>query len=260
MTSAHLCCCGISKISQQTCRHESNRCYPCWMCLQRSLPNPRYEEFSGLCADLKKLLIPSTSRTPAERRGTRSINLLATWRVQTLLLSVPYQQTLTSQLVKTGGPQVHKVHQQQGGVQPIEGANTCGRQYLSPFAPEKLATAVGHLNPGNSPALDSIFPRVYTTRLVSSKILAMQFLNFLHSSNSKSPGTEEEHSSCHPYPKPDKPLADPRSYRSLSLCVSPSRFSRDSSKLVSNQSFVHYFRRNRRTFDTGGRPQIRSPC
>ena len=42
--------------------------------------------------------------------------------------------------------------------------------------------------------------------------------------------------------------------------VCPLQDLRDSFTLVSNQSSTDYFHRNRRAFDTGDTPQIRSPC
>jgi len=43
-------------------------------------------------------------------------------------------------------------------------------------------------------------------------------------------------------------------------CVTPSKSSRDSCTLVSNQSYTHFSRRSRRAFETGSRPQTRSRC
>jgi len=51
------------------------------------------------------------------------------------------------------------------------------------------------------------------------------------------------------------------SYHPTSLMgMSPSKFSRDSSTLVSNQSSTYWSFRNRQAFDMGGRLQARLPC
>jgi len=61
-------------------------------------------------------------------------------------------------------------------------------------------------------------------------------------------------------PKPEKPLGTQRAIVLYLCCVSPLKSSRDSSPLVSKQSSTHCSHRSRRAFDTGGRPQTRSPC
>ena len=76
-------------------------------------------------SDGRKLLIPSTSRTLAARRGEPSRNLLAR-------LDAPLAKANASQHVKNGGHQGSRDHEarQQAAVRPMENSNTWRSQYL----------------------------------------------------------------------------------------------------------------------------------
>jgi len=101
-----------------------------------------------------------------------------------------------------------------------------------PFKPEEVAVALRRLKQRKSLGLDSIFAEFI---LHAMSALKSWFCNFLTSSlhQLKIPKIWRRILTV-AIPKPEKPLRNVESY-SISLyacCVSPSRFSRDSSTLV----------------------------
>ena len=115
-----------------------------------------------------------------------------------------------------------------------------GNSISSSFRSEEVAAALRHLKSGKSAVLDSIFPEFI---LHAGSSLKSRYCDLLTSCmrQLKIPKIWRR-ALVVAIPKPEKPLGDPKSYL---FCVSPSRSSRDSSTLVSNQSSG---------FRTGGRP------
>jgi len=127
------------------------------------------------------------------------------------------------------------------------------------FRPEELAVALRRLKSRKSPGLDSIFPEFILHAGSALKSLLCDFITYclrqlkildLEKSTNRSLNLKSH-------------WGTQRRIALYTWCVSPTRSSKDSSTLVSNQSSTHYSHRNKRAFETGSRPQIRSvrsPC
>ena len=63
-----------------------------------------------------------------------------------------------------------------------------------------------------------------------------------------------------PRPRLSIPHSQTDGSRKEKTLIRHQRYFHTSKTLISNQSSMHYSRRNRRDFDTGGRPYIWSPC
>jgi len=84
---------------------------------------------------------------------------------------------------------------------------------LCPFMPLELAISLNHQEPRKSPGLDSIF-RAYILCWISSQILVMWFLHFLHALTQTSQDLEK--STVVVIPKLNKTFGEPNSYYPIS--------------------------------------------
>ena len=80
------------------------------------------------------------------------------------------------------------------------------------------------------------FSKVNTPRRISSQILVMRFLHFLHAPTQIS--SIWRRALVVAIPKPNKILGGQRSFCPVYYCVSPSRSLKDSSTLLSNQLLI----------------------
>jgi len=124
-----------------------------------------------------------------------------------------------------------------------------GNSISGPFRPEELAAVLKRLKPGKSLGLDFIFQEFILHAWSAFKFWFCNFLTFCMR-QLKIPKIWRR-TLIVTIPKPEKPLGDPKSYRRVSLLYAPSRSSRHSSALVSNQSSTHCSRSSRRVFDMG---------
>jgi len=175
---------------------------PLW---RLTLTEPLRPHFHGLTrsrSDGKKLSIPLTSRTPASRRGEQSTTY---WQVRTLLPSVAHLKlhrftTREQRGTQDEGPRFHKVHQRRC---PNYGRSQhLGRYSISgTFTPEQLANALTQLIARKISGTRVYFPGVYTPCRISSQILVMRFLHFMHMPTQNSLDLDNSTSSCDPYVK-----------------------------------------------------------
>ena len=210
-------------------------------------------------SDGRKLSTPSTSRAPAASVGHHQ---QTHWQVWTLLSPVPVSAKSTaSQLVKNGEHRTKNhehtklVNKQLSDLWKIPTPE--GHSISEPFRPEELASGLRRLNPGKSLGLDSIFTEFI---LHTGSALKSWFCDFLTSCmrQLKTPKIWKRALAV-ASPKPEKPLGTQIATVPYLCCVTPLKFSRDSSTLVPNQSSTHWSHRSKRAFDTGGRPWTRSP-
>jgi len=210
-------------------------------------------------SDGEKLSIPSTSRTLAARHGAPLTNLLA--GLDAPLTCAPSHQTPPPHSLWRAG------HTKLGAATP-PGSSTrrCppyGRfQHLKETA-ETVSLALSGQRSLQTPEARKVagvglhLPEVYTLRRVGSQILVLRFLQFLLATqNSKD--LEKSTNCCDP--KSRKAIGGPKELSPHTPSVCSFMTSRDSSTLVSYESSTYCFHRSRRAFDTGGRPQTRSPC
>ena len=169
----------------------------------------------------RKLSTPSTSRTPAARRGEPSTNLLAG------LVAPPPTPRLgkfhrlavgEEQGTQDWRPRAHQARQQ-GTVRLMEDSNAWGSQYLWTIQAGRVAAAIRRLKPGKSPGLDCIFPEFI---LNAGSALGSWFCDFFNSCirQLKIPKIWRR-ALVVAIPKPEKPLGDPKSYRPISLLCVP---------------------------------------
>jgi len=164
-------------------------------------------------SDGRKLLIPSTSRTLAARRGAPSTNILAS--LDGPLACAPPREThrlatLEERGTQDRGPRGHQARQQRA-VRPMEYSNTWGYSISEPFRPEELAPALRRLKPVKLPGLDSISPEFI---LHTGSALKSCFRDFLTSCmrQLKIPKIWRR-TLLVAIPKQENPLEDPKSYR-----------------------------------------------
>ena len=115
-----------------------------------------------------------------------------------------------------------------------------GHSVSDPFRSEVLAAALRRLRPESLRVWKPSSRSLYSTSGRLSK-LVLWFPHFLHALTQNSKIWR-------------------RALIIAICCVSPLKSSRDSSTVVSNQSSTPCSHRTKRAFDTGGRPQTRSPC
>jgi len=132
-------------------------------------------------SDGRKLLIPSTSRTPAARRGKPPTNLLA--RLDAPPACAPSRQSPSSRNWWRMGHTRLATASPPGS--PARSCPTYGRfptpechSISQPFRPDEFPAALRHLKPGKSPGLDSIFPEFL---LHAGSALRSWFCDFLNS-------------------------------------------------------------------------------
>ena len=115
---------------------------------------------------------------------------------------------------------VYQAHQQ-AAVRPMEGPNAWGKQYLWPFQARGACCHPPAPEARKSPGLDSIFPEFILPAVLTLK---SWFSNFLTSCmrQLKIPGIWRR-APIVAIPKSEKPLGDPKSYRSISLLCVPLR-------------------------------------
>ena len=186
--------------------------------------------------DGRKLLILSTSRTLAARRGEQSTNLLA--GLDTPFTSAPLSGFLCLATCEERGTQdgcresTKLVNMQLSDLWKIPTPE--GNSTSELIRPKELAATVGCQKPGKSPGLDSIFLEFI---LHAGSALKSWFCDFLTSwmRQLKIPRMLRR-ALIFAIPKPEKPFGTQRVIALYSYCVSPSRSSTESSKLVSNRS------------------------
>ena len=172
--------------------------------------------------------------------------------------------SIASQLVKNGAhwtgdsESTRPVKKELSGLWKIPAPE--GHSISDPFRAEELAAALRLLRSGKSTSLDAIFREFI---LHAGSALKSWFCEFLSSCMRQLKIQNiRRRALIVANPKPEKPLGDPKSYGLISLLRVPFKIlERDSSTLASNQSSTtHCSQRRWRNFDTGGRPQTRSPC
>ena len=97
---------------------------------------------------------------------------------------------------------------------------TLDQLYISDtFSQRKFTVALQHLKPGKAPGADSIFPELIIHSGASLKSCSRNFLSSCLSRLKISKIWRRAHVVA--FPKPMKPVKDPKSYRQISfLCVS----------------------------------------
>ena len=132
-------------------------------------------------SDGRKLSIPSTSRTLAERCVEPSTNLLA--GLDAPFTSAPFRKiksprnSLRNGAHRTGASQPNRlVNKELSDIWKIPTPE--GHSISDPFRPEEFAAAFRRLKPGKSPGLDSIFPEFI---LHARSALMSWFCDFLSS-------------------------------------------------------------------------------
>jgi len=152
---------------------------------------------SSLLPGGKKLAIPSTSCTAAARCGAPSKNLLA--GLQAPLVCAPFQHiSLLHSSCRTG-------HTRRGTASPRSSSTSSCRTYgrfqhlmeIVPLVPSQMS----FLTPSTTwsqeiPGIKFYFPSVYTPCRISPHILAMWFLDFLHTPTQNSQDLEKSTGSC----------------------------------------------------------------
>jgi len=127
-----------------------------------------------------------------------------------------------------------------------------GHSISEPFRPEELAAALRRLKSGKTPGLNSIFPEFI---LHARWALKSWFCDFLTSCMRQLKLSKIwRRALIVAIPEPEKPLADPKSYRPIFLLCVPFKILERIIMLVSTQPSTHCHHGSRRAFDTGGRP------
>ena len=151
--------------------------------------------------------------------------------------------SIASQLVKNGA---HKRVITSRKVPPPEGDSISGS-----VTPEEFVNALCHLKPGKSPVLDSIFPEF----ILHARSALKSWLYSLCTSCMRQLIIPKiwRRALIVVIPKPNRPFGAQRVIAIYFSCVSSSRTLKNASSLVSNQSSIHYSRKKKRAFNTGGR-------
>ena len=143
----------------------------------------------------RKLSTPSTSRTPAARRGEPLTNLLAGPDAPPGLGKFYRLAVGEERAHKTGDCEPTRlVKKELSDLWKIPTPE--GHSISEPFRPEEFAAALRRLKPGKSPGLDSIFPDFILHAV--SQILVVRLPQFLHASTQNSKDLEKSTSSCDP--------------------------------------------------------------